>query len=125
MPKDLAEFGGVLKVTVIKIQGFDESSGFMDKTDPFVELEMGEEKFKTATKNNAGGNAEYNEEFAFNKQEGEQTLKVRVYDSDTLSNDLLGQRDVDLDDESTGNGSFDVVKDGKVTGQVFIEFAYN
>mmetsp|Transcript_5274 Transcript_5274/g.12677 ORF Transcript_5274/g.12677 Transcript_5274/m.12677 type:complete len:126 (+) Transcript_5274:97-474(+) len=125
MPKDLAEFGGVLKVKVVKIQGFTEQAGFMDKTDPYVELEMGEETYKTATKNNAGGNAVFDEEFAFNKQEGEQTLRVRVYDSDTLSSDLLGARDVDLDDSSTGNGSFDVVKDGKVTGQVFIEFSYN
>eukprot|EP00286_Rhodomonas_abbreviata_P007479 CAMPEP_0181320424 /NCGR_PEP_ID=MMETSP1101-20121128/18118_1 /TAXON_ID=46948 /ORGANISM="Rhodomonas abbreviata, Strain Caron Lab Isolate" /LENGTH=125 /DNA_ID=CAMNT_0023428131 /DNA_START=26 /DNA_END=403 /DNA_ORIENTATION=+ len=125
MPKDLAEFGGILKVKVVKIEGFAETAGFMDKTDPFVELKMGEETFKTAVKNNAGGSAEFNEQFCFDKQEGEQTMRLRVLDSDTLSNDLLGSRDIDLDDSSTGNGWYTVVSNGKETGKVFLEFAYD
>lgn len=109
----------------MKIDGFSDTAGFMDKTDPFVELELGKEKYKTKVMNNAGGKADFNEEFAFDKKEGDQTIRLKVYDSDTMSNDLLGSRDIDLDDSSTGNGWYNVVKGGKETGKVLLEFSYN
>jgi len=48
-----------------------------------------------------------------------------VWDDDTLSNDLLGDRNVDLDDESINKGEFEVTKDGKVTGKVVLEFDWD
>jgi len=123
--KDLADFAGVFKVTVVSISGFDETAGFMDKTDPFVTVKLGDEEFCTDVKSNAGGEAEFNEEFCFDKKEGADNLRVTVWDDDTLSNDLLGDRNVDLDDESINKGEFEVTKDGKVTGKVVLEFDWD
>ena len=38
------------KITVVSISDFPATSGFMDKTDPFVELILGQNKFRTSTK---------------------------------------------------------------------------
>mmetsp|Transcript_10466 Transcript_10466/g.21612 ORF Transcript_10466/g.21612 Transcript_10466/m.21612 type:complete len:251 (-) Transcript_10466:115-867(-) len=126
MPKNIAEYGGVLKVRIEKIEDFKDEAGFMDKTDPFVEVQCGEETFKTATKKNAGGAAEFNEEFAFNKKEGVAELKAKVYDKDTLNNDTLGERVFDLTDSAGwGTGPYECVKDGSVTGKLWMEITWD
>jgi len=38
---------GILHVTVHRIEGFSDTAGFMDKTDPYVQLTLGKEKRKT------------------------------------------------------------------------------
>lgn len=40
-------------------------------------LILGNEDFRTKTKEDAGGSVQFNEEFSFNKQEKENMLKVR------------------------------------------------
>ena len=40
-------FGGQIHVTVHRIEGFSDTAGFMDKTDPYVQLVLGKEKRKT------------------------------------------------------------------------------
>jgi len=51
-------------------------------------------------------------------------------DSDTLSNDLLGEREVDLDLQDLEGDvedkdpiPFDVVKEGKTVGTIYLSFA--
>jgi len=39
-------------------------------------LELGNETYKTSTKDNAGGTCKFEEKFSFNKQHGENLLKV-------------------------------------------------
>jgi len=48
-------FAGVLHITVVKIEDFSDSAGFMDKTDPYVRLRLGEESQRTVCLDNAGG----------------------------------------------------------------------
>ena len=40
-------FEGILHVAVHRIEGFSDTAGFMDKTDPYVQLVLGKEKRKT------------------------------------------------------------------------------
>ena len=40
-------FEGIRHVTVHRIEGFSDTAGFMDKTDPYVQLTLGKEKRKT------------------------------------------------------------------------------
>ena len=61
----LALAASVLIVKVHRISGFTDNAGWMDRTDPFVQLMYGKQKSKTKVKNNAGGNAEFNEVFFF------------------------------------------------------------
>jgi len=101
-------FAGALHITVHSIDEFSDSAGFMDKTDPFVRLELGSEKLMTSCKNNAGGHKViFNETLSFKKQMMQHHLKVTVLDSDTLNDDTLGENVIDLnaqdlqDDEGT------------------------
>ena len=43
-------FAGLLHVTVHKTDGFSDTAGFMDRTDPYVLLQIGSEKQKTSSK---------------------------------------------------------------------------
>jgi Ca2+-dependent lipid-binding protein len=61
----LAFAASVLIVKVHRISGFTDNAGWMDRTDPFVQLMYGKQKAKTKVKNNGGGNAEFNEVFFF------------------------------------------------------------
>ena len=90
-------FAGVFHVTVVRLDNFSDTAGMMDRTDPFVEMRLGNECLKTSVKNNAGGhNVVYDETLSFNKALLAGELKVKVMDSDTLSNDTLGELTVDL-----------------------------
>ena len=47
--------GMILQVTVHSIDGFDDYAGFMDRTDPYVLLQVGKLKHKTSIKQDNGG----------------------------------------------------------------------
>jgi hypothetical protein len=130
-------FAGTVHVRVFRIMNFKHTAGWTDKTDPFVQLGLGKTMQTTTVKNNAGGAAVFDEVFSFFKDPSHTQLQVAVYDSDTLSNDLLGQTSIDLTrqpwmesvEELGGlkeGQSYDVFasKTGKVVqGQVFLAFA--
>jgi hypothetical protein len=40
-----------IQITVHKIDGFSDTAGFMDRTDPYVLLQLGKEKQQTSVKN--------------------------------------------------------------------------
>ena len=53
---------------VDRIEGFSDSAGLMDKTDPFVKIIVGvknKQEFKTQVKENVGGIAAFDETFTF------------------------------------------------------------
>ena len=127
---------GTMHVRVFRIMNFKDTAGFMDKTDPYVKLQYGTSMQKTATKNNAGGNAVFNQVFSFDKNPSLFTeLKVAVHDSDTVSDDLLGQTTIGLRGPDDCNSeeelrrmqdgrSYDVFDaTGRVAGQVVLAFA--
>jgi hypothetical protein len=126
---------GTLRVRVFRIINFKDTAGFMDKTDPYVKLQYGTTMHKTAAKNNAGGNAVFNEVFSFVRNTSQHQLQVAVYDSDTLRDDLLGATTIDLSRQRFGNSeeelrrmqdgqSYDMFDaTGKVQGQVVLAFA--
>ena len=59
------------------IDEFSDTAGFMDRTDPYVALTLGDETYKTSVKDNAGGkNVVFDEKLSFNKQASENILKV-------------------------------------------------
>jgi hypothetical protein len=124
-------------IRVFRIMNFKDTAGWMDKTDPFVQLQLGKTIHKTAAKNNAGGAAIFDEVFSFVKEPSHNQLQVAVYDSDTVSNDLLGQTSIDLKrqpsresieelgdlKEGQSYDVFDAKTSTVVQGQVFLAFA--
>ena len=119
-------FAGVFHVTIVRLDNFSDTAGLMDRTDPFVELRLGNECLKTSVKNNAGGhNVVYDETLSFNKALLAGELKIKVMDSDTLSNDTLGEHTIDLhglhlaeDAEDGEERQCDVQLKGATAGQV-------
>ena len=74
-------FAGVFHVTIVRLDNFSDTAGLMDRTDPFVELRLGNECLKTSVKNNAGGhNVVYDETLSFNKRLLAGELKIKVMD---------------------------------------------
>ena len=136
---DASAPGSMVHVRVFRIMNFKDTASFMDKPDPYVKLQYGTAMHKTATKNNTGDNAVFNEMFSFVRTPSQNQLQVAIYDSgdsDTLrlSQDLL-QTSIDLTRQRDGNSEeelrrmqegqpydvFDAA--GKVQGQVFLAFA--
>ena len=81
---------------------------------------------------NAGGSAEFNETLTFAKDKDTVTMLVSVNDSDALSDDVLGTREIDLtrqvyaeDLETIRRGiPFDFVSEnGAVVGRVYMAFS--
>ena len=48
-------------------------AGWMDKTDPFVEVSLGKEKYCTEIKQNAGGTVKFDEKMTFTKRADDQS----------------------------------------------------
>ena len=48
-----------IQITVHKIDGFSDSAGFMDRTDPYVSLQLGKEKHQTSVKNDVRPSEKY------------------------------------------------------------------
>ena len=125
-------FTGVLHLTVCRIDEFSDTAGFMDKTDPYVKVLLGNEEFKTTVKDNSGGKATWNETFSFSKQLFDNLLRVEVYDKDTLSDDFLGSGNIDLHAvdamptegaEGKDEVAVQTVLNGKPAGKVFVKFS--
>ena len=123
-------FQGDLHVTVLGIKNFTDCAGFMDKTDPYVQLQLGDEIQKTSVKDNAGGTVSFNETLKFQKELGDNTLIITVMDEDTTIDDTLGEIKIDLRHEdltSTEPVTFQLTKrtskHSKATvGQVLLVF---
>ena len=93
-------FSGQFYITVEKIDEFSDTAGFMDTTDPFVEITVGNQTLRTSDQNNAGGsNVSFGETLQFNKQLLDKSMKVRVFDKNVISDTLLGELDVNLNSQ--------------------------
>jgi len=114
---------------VVKVDDFKDT--YLDKLDPSVELELGDEFRKTSCIPNAGGTGvEFHEILSFDKRSQDAILKIRVLDQNTLADDLLGERAVDVNiqappagEESERPLAFAMVKKGKTVGKVYLLFS--
>eukprot|EP01053_Blabericola_migrator_P010261 Blabericola_migrator_1__10260@NODE_5746_length_684_cov_850_846029_g3766_i0_p1_GENE_NODE_5746_length_684_cov_850_846029_g3766_i0NODE_5746_length_684_cov_850_846029_g3766_i0_p1_ORF_typecomplete_len124_score26_15C2/PF00168_30/1_9e15_NODE_5746_length_684_cov_850_846029_g3766_i0146517 len=98
-----------VRVTVISAYNMPKKSGFRDRTDPFVEIQVGAQKHRTSTKLDAGSEAQFEETlmFAYN---GEPYAIINLYDDDNKKDDLLGSARVDLTPDLLHRGYRGVVK---------------
>jgi len=65
---------------VQSIKGFQDTAGFMDRTDPYVSLKLGNDKKRTRTLDNAGGSAMFAETLTFaDKQLFQNLMRVQVF----------------------------------------------
>eukprot|EP00291_Cryptomonas_curvata_P000845 CAMPEP_0172186102 /NCGR_PEP_ID=MMETSP1050-20130122/20555_1 /TAXON_ID=233186 /ORGANISM="Cryptomonas curvata, Strain CCAP979/52" /LENGTH=108 /DNA_ID=CAMNT_0012860195 /DNA_START=68 /DNA_END=394 /DNA_ORIENTATION=- len=86
------------------------------------------ETLKTTIKNNAGGNANWNEKFVLNKPEHMDVLRFQLYDSDNLNDDYMGSIDLDLNKVIEEGGptqksvskTLELVNGGKPVGKLSV-----
>jgi hypothetical protein len=68
-----------------------------NKADPYVVLRLGMEERRTRYKDDAGGTlVVFNEVLSFSKRLQDNLLRIQVFDKDTHTDDLMGEREVDL-----------------------------
>jgi Ca2+-dependent lipid-binding protein len=124
-------FAGVFHVTIERIDQFSDTAGFMDRTDPYVEVQLGRESFRTSVKDNAGGHdVIFQETLTFQKALLQGELKVIVKDKDTLSDDTLGDVTIDLnalalpeDYEDSEAVCYEARSKGIKAGEVFLKLS--
>jgi Ca2+-dependent lipid-binding protein len=80
---------GSIKIRIIGAV-LDSDKDAIGKMDPYALLEIGSQKFKTTIAKGMGLNPSWNEEFIFNVN-GDEDLKITIYDSDIGKDDFLGQ----------------------------------
>eukprot|EP01055_Gregarina_sp_Pseudo9_P002616 Gregarina_sp_Pseudo_9__2615@NODE_2875_length_841_cov_13455_293017_g583_i1_p1_GENE_NODE_2875_length_841_cov_13455_293017_g583_i1NODE_2875_length_841_cov_13455_293017_g583_i1_p1_ORF_typecomplete_len121_score20_63C2/PF00168_30/4_9e18_NODE_2875_length_841_cov_13455_293017_g583_i1155517 len=84
-----------ISVTVVSAYNLPKKAGLMDKTDPYVMVQVGAQKQKTSTKENAGSEAQFNEVLHFSHN-GEPSMVVSVYDDEKRKDELLGSATIQL-----------------------------
>ena len=115
---------------IVKPQSADllEDLDTFGKMDPFVKVTIGSNSQQTPPANGMGKKPSWNSVLTF-KIAGEKAIEVSLWDYDSLtSNDYIGECTVQLQDVvSRGNFSnwYEVKKDGKSAGKVFLTFQYS
>ncbi|KAF9358739.1 hypothetical protein BGX26_001012 [Mortierella sp. AD094] len=78
---------------------------WIGKSDPFIEMWI-EKSYKQRSKDNRGQDPVYDETFCFYIRPGQSKLNIRAVDSDTFSNDKIGETSISLDGVmNTGNAA--------------------
>eukprot|EP01057_Protomagalhaensia_wolfi_P003009 Protomagalhaensia_wolfi_Nauph_80__3008@NODE_3082_length_898_cov_1200_837020_g2414_i0_p1_GENE_NODE_3082_length_898_cov_1200_837020_g2414_i0NODE_3082_length_898_cov_1200_837020_g2414_i0_p1_ORF_typecomplete_len162_score42_76C2/PF00168_30/5_5e18_NODE_3082_length_898_cov_1200_837020_g2414_i0316801 len=110
-----------VSVHVFAANNLPAKSGFMDKTDPYVELIVGNQKKQTSVQKKAGSNANFNETLLFDYN-GEGDLTINVYDKDRFKDDFLGTGVLAIGDKLRGyQGTVAIFdKKGKNNGDVTV-----
>lgn len=90
------------------------------KMDPYVSVRVGNMKVKTKTHQSGGKAPKWNDTLQF-ELENEDTIDIAVYDEDTVTDDLVGETTLFLDEIKKRKSYDEWVKisyKGKEAGQV-------
>eukprot|EP01054_Gregarina_sp_Poly1_P003152 Gregarina_sp_Poly_1__3151@NODE_1892_length_3130_cov_184_804440_g1226_i0_p4_GENE_NODE_1892_length_3130_cov_184_804440_g1226_i0NODE_1892_length_3130_cov_184_804440_g1226_i0_p4_ORF_typecomplete_len122_score14_82C2/PF00168_30/6_4e16_NODE_1892_length_3130_cov_184_804440_g1226_i09031268 len=93
-----------LRVTIVGARNMPKRSGPLDKLDPYVICQVGDQSQKTSVKKNAGSSADYNEvmDLPYN---AEPVLFLYVKDYDKVGkDDLVGSGKLELTTNVLGHG---------------------
>ncbi|KAF9977794.1 hypothetical protein BGZ73_004861 [Actinomortierella ambigua] len=92
----------VLKVQVHQARDLKREDGILGKNDPYVELSIGhlfnKQKKKTQVVKNASGIVDFGDDQVFEfEAKPDDTLRVKVFDDDLVSDDDIGGTKIPLD----------------------------
>lgn len=114
-----------INVHVIRARDLKREDGAFGKNDPYVEVSIGHtllggKKYKTATQKDTAGEVVFDESFTFDAKPSD-TLKVKVYDDDVVSDDDIGSTKIPLDtlfQQGQVKQFYQIGEGSKVRGQV-------
>jgi hypothetical protein len=117
-------------VKVCRIRNFANTTGFGGRTDPFIKITHGKTVLRTSTANNVGGNATFDEILQFTKSRQSNTLLVQIYDGGSIHDDILGEVEIDLTQQTCADGLhpeediwFECINRGIIKGTIQLAFA--
>ena len=121
------ESRGILQVEVVEAQ-LDRSTEMWGKQDPFAELSIRLQKFKTKTHTDGAKAPVWNETTTMDVLDPSEVMKVKVFDEDMTSSDLICEGDIDLAGLCQNNMSVDdwfpLQFNGKQSGKIHLRTKY-
>ena len=106
----------------------DRSTEMFGKQDPFAELSIRLQKFKTKTHEDGAKAPVWNETTTMDILDTSEVMKVQVFDEDITSNDLICEGEIDLaglcEDNKSVDDWFPLQYKGKQSGQIHLRTKY-
>ena len=129
MPKEEAQVEevkddhrGTLEVEVVEAK-LERSSEILGKQDPFAEISIRMQKFKTKTHLDGAKAPVWNEAMTMDVLDPTEAMAVQVFDEDLTSNDLICEGTVSLSkvcQDSPVDDWFDLYFGGKPSGSIHL-----
>lgn len=99
------------------------------KMDPYVKLELGSQRYKTKTHNNAGKHPSWYDIFEMQRT-NEETLHLHVYDKDVLKDDHVGSGTFSINylfslPSYHYSGNVPLLYKGKSAGEIYIDIVFH
>ncbi|CDP19756.1 unnamed protein product [Coffea canephora] len=115
---------GTLEVLLVSAKGL-ENTDLLSNMDPYAIITCRTQEKKSSVASGQGSEPEWNETFLFTISEGVTELKIKLMDSDNLTNDdFVGESTIPLGavlaEGSVPIASYNVVKDDKYCGEIRI-----
>ncbi|CAH9145816.1 unnamed protein product [Cuscuta epithymum] len=119
---------GTLEVFLVNAKGL-ENTDFLSNMDPYAILTCRTQEMKSTVASGKGSDPEWNETFIFNVSEGVTELRIKLMDSDNLSNDdFVGEAKISLEpvflEGSIPQQSYNVVKDDRFCGEIRVALTF-
>ncbi|KAJ9072038.1 hypothetical protein DSO57_1031385 [Entomophthora muscae] len=111
---------GTLEVTIVSARNLKLMDGGVSN-DPYIQIRLGPQKFKTEVKLKAGREATWNQTFYLGLIEKFTELTLEVYDQDRMIDDTIGKTTIPLEgllDQGETDSWFTVGKGSNATGEV-------
>ncbi|MFI5476602.1 hypothetical protein ACIA6D_41295 [Streptomyces cacaoi] len=106
-------------VTVVGARGLTNKDGLLGKSDPYAVVRMGNQRYQTASKTDAGASVEWNQTFTLLAEPG-QELQVDVYDDDLLRDDVIGRVRIPEPPLGSVEGWYSITLGAKSAGEVHL-----
>ncbi|XP_022159864.1 elicitor-responsive protein 3 [Momordica charantia] len=120
---------GTLEVLLVSAKGL-ENTDFLCNMDPYVILSCRSQEQKSSIASGKGSDPEWNENFVFTISDGAEELILKIFDSDTGSqDDVVGEVTIPLDpvyvEGSLPATAYNVVRDQEYRGEIKVGLTFN
>ncbi|XP_059634129.1 elicitor-responsive protein 3-like [Cornus florida] len=119
---------GTVEVLLVGAKGLEDSD-FFTSMDPYAIVSCRSQERKSSVASGKGSNPEWNETFVFTISDGASELKIKIMDSDNLSeDDFVGEATIPLEplfvEGSLPLTAYNIVKDEEFRGEVKVGLTF-
>uniref|UniRef100_A0A5B7B9R7 C2 domain-containing protein n=1 Tax=Davidia involucrata TaxID=16924 RepID=A0A5B7B9R7_DAVIN len=119
---------GTLEVLLVGAKGLEDTD-FLSNMDPYAIITCRTQEKKSSVASGKGTNPEWNETFLFTVSDGVSELKIKIMDSDNVSeDDFVGEATIPLEplflEGSIPPTSYNVVKDQEFRGEIRVGLTF-